>query len=99
MLLPHQSPEDGRALAALAPEDTRAHHAFVAELDRQLRASGELIARGCAVRGGYWLVDCPGMARAVEIAARLSAAPGAGGAPLNVAVEVRPVMRPRGEEM
>jgi hypothetical protein len=41
---------------------------------------------------GYWIVDCDSPQRAYEIAARASAAPGPGGAPLNMAIEVREVM-------
>jgi hypothetical protein len=41
---------------------------------------------------GYWIVDCEGPERAYQIAARASAAPGPGGAPLNMAIEVREVM-------
>jgi hypothetical protein len=41
---------------------------------------------------GYWIVDCESAQRAYEIAARASAAPGPGGAPLNMAIEVREVM-------
>jgi hypothetical protein len=41
---------------------------------------------------GYWIVDCEGPARAYEIAARASAAPGPGGRPLNMPIEVREVM-------
>jgi hypothetical protein len=41
---------------------------------------------------GYWIVDCESTARAYEIAARASAAPGKGGAPLNMPIEVRQVM-------
>lgn len=41
---------------------------------------------------GYWIVDCESPQRAYEIAARASAAPGPGGAPLNLAIEVREVM-------
>lgn len=41
---------------------------------------------------GYWIVDVPTTERAYEIAARASAAPGRGGAPLNMAIEVRQVM-------
>jgi hypothetical protein len=48
---------------------------------------------------GYWVVDCDGPRRAIEIAAQLSASPGRGGVPLNLAVEVRPVMSAPGEEM
>jgi hypothetical protein len=41
---------------------------------------------------GYWIVDVDTPQRAYEIAARASAAPGRGGAPLNMAIEVRQVM-------
>ncbi|HEV8580284.1 MAG TPA: YciI family protein [Thermoanaerobaculia bacterium] len=41
---------------------------------------------------GYWIVDVESPQRAYEIAARASAAPGKGGAPLNMAIEVREVM-------
>jgi hypothetical protein len=41
---------------------------------------------------GYWIVDCESTARAYEIAARASAAPGKGGVPLNMPIEVREVM-------
>lgn len=41
---------------------------------------------------GYWIVDVPSPERAYEIAAEASAAPGIGGKPLNMAIEVREVM-------
>lgn len=41
---------------------------------------------------GYWLVDVDSPERAYEIAAQASAAPGPGGAPLNMPIEVRQVM-------
>jgi hypothetical protein len=41
---------------------------------------------------GYWIVDVDSPDRAYAIAARASAAPGPGGAPLNMPIEVRPVM-------
>jgi hypothetical protein len=41
---------------------------------------------------GYWIVDVESPERAYEIAAEASAAPGVGGAPLNLAIEVRQVM-------
>ena len=41
---------------------------------------------------GYWIVDVPSAERAYEIAAEASAAPGPGGAPLDLAIEVRQVM-------
>jgi len=44
---------------------------------------------------GYWLIDVADEARAIEIAARTSAASGAGGRPTRYPIEVRPVMTPR----
>lgn len=41
---------------------------------------------------GYWIVDVDSPERAYAIAAQASAAPGPGGAPLNMAIEVRQVM-------
>jgi hypothetical protein len=41
---------------------------------------------------GFWIIDVDGPQRAYEIAARVSAAPGPGGAPLNMPIEVRPIM-------
>ncbi|WP_280672612.1 MULTISPECIES: YciI family protein [unclassified Kitasatospora] len=48
---------------------------------------------------GYWIVDCEGLERAVEIAAFVSTAPGPGGRPLNMPIEVRQVMSAPSEEM
>jgi hypothetical protein len=42
---------------------------------------------------GFWMVDVDGPERAYAIAARASAAPGPGGAPLGIPIEVRQVMR------
>jgi hypothetical protein len=41
---------------------------------------------------GYWIVDVDSPARAYQIAAEASAAPGKGGVPMNMAIEVRQVM-------
>ncbi|SPE24653.1 conserved hypothetical protein [Candidatus Sulfopaludibacter sp. SbA3] len=41
---------------------------------------------------GFWIVDVETPERAYAIAAQASAAPGPGGAPLNMPIEVRPVM-------
>jgi hypothetical protein len=41
---------------------------------------------------GWWIVDVESPERAYELAARASAAPGKGGVPLNMAIEVREVM-------
>ena len=43
---------------------------------------------------GYWIVDVDSAERAYAIAAEASTAPGAGGVPLNMAIEVREVMSP-----
>jgi hypothetical protein len=41
---------------------------------------------------GYWIVEVDRTERAYELAAKASAAPGRGGAPLNMPIEVRQVM-------
>ena len=41
---------------------------------------------------GYWIIETDSAARAYELAARASTAPGPGGSPLNMPIEVRQVM-------
>jgi len=48
---------------------------------------------------GYWIIDVESPARAYQIAAEASAAPGPGGAPLNMPIEVRQVMSGPPEDM
>jgi hypothetical protein len=48
---------------------------------------------------GFWIVDVDSPERVYAIAAQISAAPGPGGAPLNMPIEVRPVMRTPPREM
>jgi hypothetical protein len=43
---------------------------------------------------GYWIVDVETKERAYAIAGRASTAPGPGGTPMNLAIEVREVMSP-----
>jgi hypothetical protein len=101
-------------------KEIKAHIAFMMDLNRQLKESGELVgAEGLAgpdqaklVRAGsdgrpvtdgvfpeakeflagYWIVDVESPERAYAIAAQASTAPGPGGAPMNMAIEVRQVM-------
>jgi hypothetical protein len=47
---------------------------------------------------GYWIVDVESTERAYEIAAGASAAPGPGGTPMNMSIEVRQVMSGPPEE-
>ena len=47
---------------------------------------------------GYWIVDVETPAQAYAIAARASAAPGVGGAPMSIPIEVRQVMSGPPEE-
>jgi len=44
------------------------------------------------VLAGYWAIDVETPERAYELAARASAAPGVGGKPLDMPIEVHPVM-------
>jgi hypothetical protein len=48
---------------------------------------------------GYRIVDVESPARAIEIAAQVSAAPARGGAPIKQPIEVREVMRPLSPEL
>ena len=106
--------------ASMPGADIKANIAFMIQIDKDLRASGELVyAEGLAspheartVRAGqkgeplvdnkfpeakeflagYWIVDVPDVERAYAIAAWASAAPGVGGRPMNMPIEVRQVM-------
>jgi len=51
------------------------------------------------VLAGYWAVDVETEERALTLAARASAAPGPGGRPLNMAIEVHPVMFSKGDDV
>lgn len=48
---------------------------------------------------GFWIIDVDSPERAYGIAARISAAPGPGGAPLNMPIELRPIMSGPPQEM
>jgi len=53
-------------------------------VESEFPASKEYIA-------GYWIVEVPNVERAYAIAAHASAAPGPGGAPMNMPIEVRQI--------
>jgi hypothetical protein len=48
---------------------------------------------------GFWIIDVDSPERACDIAARISAAPGPEGAPLNMPIELRPIMSGPPQEM
>jgi len=48
---------------------------------------------------GFWIIDVESPERAYDIAAQVSAAPGPGGAPLNMPIEMRPIMSAPPQEM
>jgi len=107
-------------IGAWAPEDFKAHIAFMHRYNKELKDAGEFVdGQGLAppnqaklVRAGkkgepitdgpfaeskeflagFWLIDVDSPERAYVLAAKASAAPGPGGAPLNMAIEVRPVL-------
>jgi hypothetical protein len=117
----------GHGVPNWSGNDFQAHIAFMNNLDKDLRESGELIATeglsfpdqaklvragkdGTAITdgvfpeskdflAGFWIVDVESPERAYVIAAKTSAAPGPGGAPLNMPIEVRPVMSAPPPEM
>jgi hypothetical protein len=41
---------------------------------------------------GFWIIDCDSEKRAIEIAGQASAAPGVGGVPMSIPMELRQVM-------
>jgi hypothetical protein len=118
MNVPGKSPYQ---ITSWAEKDFQAHLAFMGDLNKKLKASGELVAiegltspdQAKRVRAGqdgkpitdgvfpeakeflagYWIVDVETPDRAYQIAAMASAAPGPGGTPLNMPIEVREVMR------
>jgi len=77
---------DGQGLAG--PEEAksvRARKDGTPDTDGPFAEAKEFLA-------GFWIVDVDSTKRAYEIAATISAAPGKGGAPLYMPVEVRQVM-------
>jgi hypothetical protein len=107
-------------VAKWAPEDFKAHIAFMHRFHKELTEAGELVgaeglappsqarivragkggapevtdgpfAEGKEFLAGYWIVDVESPSQAYAIAARASAAPGKGGKPMNMAIEVREV--------
>ena len=108
------------AVTKWAPEELKAHVAYMHSLNIELKEAGELVgAEGLASPGeaklvrvgkngqpatdgvfpetkeylaGFWIVDVESPERAYEIAAKASSAPGPGGKPLVIPIEVRQVM-------
>src|SRR5580765_410627 len=103
------------------PEEVQAHLDYYRALNRELRASGELVetavlagpdlakivtsnGKGAPMvtdgpfqefkewLAGYQIVDVESEARAIEIAAKISAVPGPGGAATQQPIQVRQVM-------
>jgi len=77
---------DGQGLAG--PEEAksvRARKDGTPDTDGPFAEAKEFLA-------GYWIVEVDRPERAYQIAAEASAAPGKGGEPLNMAIEVRQVM-------
>ena len=119
MLLIHAGREGWNGLSSWSKQDVARMVEFMRELDRGLRASGELcdsnglrgptgaktvrarpagsplVSDGLRAQGdcldGYWVVDVASQERAIEIAAKISATPGPGGAPINQQVEVHAI--------
>jgi hypothetical protein len=120
MLMMHTPGGGPYQIATWPTQDIKAHIGHMIELNKKLRAAGELVAaegltgpdQARLVRAGkdgtpvtdgvfpeskeflagYWIVDVESPARAYQIAAEASLAPGPGGAPMNLTIEVREVM-------
>ena len=108
------------SFGAWSKEDIQANIAYVMEINKALKASGEFVgAQGLALPdeakvvragkdgapitdgvfpeakeflAGYLIADVAGPDRAYDIASRWSMAPGPGGTPLHMPIEVRQVM-------
>lgn len=111
---------DSPAFPEWSKKDIQTHIAFMFNLNKELRESGELVSaeglsfpdqaklvragqdglpitdgvfpEGKEFLAGYWIVNVDSPERAYAIAAKASAAPGVNGAPLNMPIEVRPIM-------
>jgi hypothetical protein len=64
---------------------------------RALRADAPIVSDGPFAEtkeflAGFWLVEVPSRERAIAIAAKASTAPGPGGMPIGIPIEVRQVM-------
>ena len=78
---------DGQGLAM--PKEARI---VKADAKGQAIVSDGPFAESKEFLAGYWIVDVESANRAYEIAARASTAPGPDGKPLNMPLEVRPVL-------
>jgi hypothetical protein len=89
------------------PEEISAHLQYMNDFAARLEETGEFVdgqalaPEGAWVRydgetkdliAGWMVIDVDGYERAVELAGELSAAPGAGGAPIHEWLEVRPFL-------
>ena len=119
-ILMMHTPRGPYNIATWPKQDIQAHIAFMMDLNRTLKASGEFVdgqglagpeeAKSVRARkdgtpdtdgpfaeskeflAGFWILDVDSTKRAYDIAATISAAPGKGGAPLYMPIEVRQVM-------
>jgi hypothetical protein len=78
---------DARGLAT--PDQVKAVHAGP---DGEAVVTDGPFPEAKEVLAGYWIVDVSDEARAIEIAARVSACPGPGGEPLNQPIQLLPVL-------
>jgi len=68
-----------------------------AKIVRAQRASAPVVTDGPFAEAkeflaGFWIVECASLQRAIEIAAKASTAPGQGGVPIGIPIEIRQVM-------
>lgn len=120
MLLMSCTCRDFASLGEWSPAEFKAHIEFMIALNKELTASGELVAaegldvpmNAKVVRAekadapivtdgpfaetkeflaGFWIVDVKSPERAIAIAAKASTAPGPGGRPLQIPIELRAV--------
>ena len=117
MLMMNTMKAGSTGLSGWSEKDIKTMIGFMMDLDKELRASGELVfeegltfpneaklvradKNGMPITDGvfpeskefllgYWIVDVANPERAYAIAGRISAAPGPGGVPTNMPIEVR----------
>jgi hypothetical protein len=78
---------DARGLAT--PEQVKVVHAGP---DGEAVVTDGPFPEAKEVLAGYWIIEVASEARAIELAARISACPGAGGAPVNQPIQLLPVL-------
>lgn len=120
ILMMNAMKENAGGFPTWSQQAIQTHIAFMMNLNKDLRASGQLVSaegltfpdqaklvkaghdgtpitdgvfpEGKEFLAGFWIVDVDTPEEAYKVAARASSAPGHDGLPMNMPIEVRPVM-------